>query len=180
MVEAAVASLAPERLRWRCDPAQLGFTTTDEVQAIEAMVGQDRGLEALELGLELEAAGYNVFVAGPSGTGRSTAVDRQIQRAIADRPAAADWAYVHNFADPYQPIALQLPSGRAPELARDLENFIASCRQEIPRVLQVDRYEKRRQAILQSVQEQNEAQFSRSHALAEKLGFIIQFTPDGI
>ncbi len=180
MAAVAVAELTPEHLRWRCDPDLLGFTSTDEVQPIEAMVGQERGLEALELGLDLAVAGYNVYVAGASGTGRSTAVRQQVERAIARRPGAPDWAYVHNFADPYEPIAVQLPAGRVTKLARELDSFIAACREEIPKALQGERYEKRRLAIHQSVHDQHEAFFGRLHALAEQLGLIIQFTPAGI
>lgn len=174
------AAVPPEHLRWRCDPAQLGFASTDEVQPMEAMVGQERGLEAIELGLDMEAPGYNVYVAGPSGTGRSTAVYSQVERAIADRAAAVDWAYLHNFADPYQPIALQLPAGRARQLVHDLDGFINTCRQEIPKVFESEQFEKRRLAIVQTVQHQHEALFSDIADAGERLGFVVQLTPQGI
>lgn len=180
MTDVTVAAVPADRLRWRCDPAQLGFASTDEVQPMEAMVGQERGLAAIELGLDLETPGYNIYVAGPSGTGRSTAVYRQIERAIADRPAAADWVYLHNFVDPYEPIALRLPAGRGRQLVHDLDSFINACRQEIPKVFEGEQHEKRRLAILQSVQPQHEALFGEIHATGERLGFVVQFTPEGI
>lgn len=181
MASVALAAAIPaERLRWRCDPTQLGFASTDEVQPMEAMLGQERGLEALELGLEMETPGYNIYVAGPSGTGRSTAVYRQVERAIADRAAVVDWVYLHNFADPYQPIALQLPAGQARQLARDLDSFVNACRQEIPKVFESEQFEKSRLAILQTVQRQHEALFSDVVDAGERLGFVVQLTPQGV
>jgi hypothetical protein len=69
-------SLPSEALRWRCDPAQLGFESTDDVPPIEEIVGQDRGVEAIAFGVSLEPSRYNIYVAGPAGTGRATAVRR--------------------------------------------------------------------------------------------------------
>src|SRR5262245_837251 len=95
-----VTPLSPEQVRWRCDPALLGFTTTAEVPAVESMAGQERGLEAIELGLNLDSGGYNIYVAGPPGTGRSTAVYGQIHRLTHKRPTPSDWVYLHNFLEP--------------------------------------------------------------------------------
>lgn len=75
-----IKPLSPDRLRWRCDPDQLGFETTDDVQPLEGIVGQERALSAIELGLGLEIPGYNLYVAGSTGTGRTTTVRSQVRR----------------------------------------------------------------------------------------------------
>src|SRR5215813_8193017 len=59
----------PERLRWFCDPAELPFETTERLRPQDGAIGQERGIAALEFGLEMESPGFNLFVAGPSGTG---------------------------------------------------------------------------------------------------------------
>ncbi|HEU5287355.1 MAG TPA: hypothetical protein VFV20_03050, partial [Candidatus Limnocylindria bacterium] len=71
--EAIVAPLAPDELRWRCDPASLGFRTTSDIAPLDTVVGQDRGLAAIDLALDIDDPEYNVFVAGPSGSGRNSA-----------------------------------------------------------------------------------------------------------
>jgi predicted ATP-dependent protease len=179
-METTTRRLSPDQLRWRCDPDTLGFETTDQIPPIEAMVGQARGLDALEFGLGLDVPGYNIFVAGPAGTGRSTAVRSQIQHAASGRPAGPDWVYVHNFTDPYEPIAIQLPAGRGPQLAADLDQFIVACRREIPKLFQSDEYQQRRLAALQAVQEHRDALLSALQQYGEQLGFVMQFTPSGI
>ena len=68
------ASSFPEvplhKLRWRCDPDALGFTTTDDLEPLEGILGQERALKALALGVEIAKAGYNIYVCGMAGTGK--------------------------------------------------------------------------------------------------------------
>jgi lon-related putative ATP-dependent protease len=169
-----------ERLRWRCDPTQLGFETTAEVPPLEHMVGQDRGLRAIELALELDTRGYNVYVAGPSGTGRTSTVSWYVSTAAARRPTPGDWCYLHNFESPYRPIAIQLPSGRGPELARDMDQLVTAFRREIPRAFESEQFEQRRAAIVQELDARREALFNALREAAQQLGFMIQITPAGI
>ena len=61
------AELSPEKLRWRCDPARIPFETTAEAEPLEGVIGQDRALRALKMGVELQAPGYNAFVCGLAG-----------------------------------------------------------------------------------------------------------------
>ena len=173
-------SLQADALRWRCDPTQLGFESTDDVPPIEELVGQDRGVEAIAFGVSLEPSRYNVYVAGPAGTGRATAVRRELERAAAARPAPPDWCYLHNFRDPYRPVALSLPAGRGLELAHDLDQFIDSCRREIPRALDSEPYQQRRAAVVQELEARREALLNELRATAERLEYTLEFTPAGI
>ena len=109
--------LLVEQLRWRCDPARLGFETTESVPPLMATVGQERGVGAIELGVAVDAPGYNVFVAGPSGTGRTTTVRQQLADAAHRLPPAPDWCYLHNFDAPSQPVAVQFPAGTGAAVA---------------------------------------------------------------
>src|SRR5438445_4211782 len=124
--------LRPEELRWRCDPAALGFETTNEVQPFEGFAGQDRGVEAIGLAIRISAPDYNVFVAGVAGTGRNTVTLDLLRKAAAARPASSDWCYLHNFREPERPIAVELPAGVGRQLADDLERLIADCRSSLP------------------------------------------------
>lgn len=172
--------LPTQALRWRCDPERLGFQTTEEVPPLEATVGQDRGVEAIGFGLHLDTAGYNVYVAGPTGTGRTTTVRNYVAEAAQQRPAPPDWCYVHDFRNPSQPIAVQLATGQGPGLAREMDELIADCRREIPKVFESDQYQQRRAALVQRLQEQRDAVFQDIRTVAEQLGFAIQVTPMGI
>lgn len=172
--------VSPERLRWRCDPASLGFTTTADVTPLDRVVGQDRGLAAIEVALEVDDPEYNVFVAGPSGTGRNTAVMDLVKRAALRRPTASDLCYLHSFDEPYRPILLELPAGQGRVLEHDLDDLVARCRSEIPKVFEGAEYERRRAAALQKTNAEREGAMRDLAVLADTLGFSIEITPVGI
>jgi hypothetical protein len=82
----SVLALPVERLRWRCDPAEFGFETTKTIPPLDVLACQERAGSALEFGLGLDTAGYNLYVASPAGSGHSTAVRARDTRAAAGRP----------------------------------------------------------------------------------------------
>ena len=116
-------ALSPETLRRRADPASFPFRTTEEVEPLVGTVGQPRALDAIDFGLQVATAGYNIFAAGLPGSGRATTIRDYLERASVRRPPADDWVYVHNFRDADRPNAIRLPPGRGQELARDMDEF---------------------------------------------------------
>src|SRR5262245_21609571 len=104
--------LPVEKLRWRCDPRSLGFTTTAEVPSTPDIIGQPRALGAVRLGLEIDSPGYNIFVCGLTGTGKMTAVRKLLDESHLPGGVPKDLCFVNNFRQPEAPIAIQLPAGR--------------------------------------------------------------------
>ena len=113
----------PERLTCRCDPDSLGFETTADVEPLDSAIGQERAISALEMGLDIDAGGFNVFVSGVPGTGRNTTLRAHLERTSATKPNPPDWGYVYNFTDPAQPAPLCLPCGLMRMLAQDMEQL---------------------------------------------------------
>ncbi len=125
----SVAPLAPEKLRWIVDAAQLGFDSTDEIEPLPDVIGQPLALEALQFGLDCDAPGQNVFVRGIRGTGRLTMVQRVLAQMRPTCASKVDRCYVHNFLQPDRPRLVSLPYGRARVLRRrlrELSEFVAS------------------------------------------------------
>ena len=170
----------PDDLYRRCDPDALGCETTATVPPLDGTVGQDRALQSLEFGLAIAADGYNLFVAGPTGTGRTSTLRAIVQRIAAERPHPPDWCYVHNFREHRQPSVLSLPAGRAQRLARDMDAFIEACRREIPGHFDSEAYNERREELIHAVQSQREQAFSAVEQEARKRGFTINATPMGV
>ena len=104
---AGLRELAPADLAPQIDSSQLGFRTTDELEPLDAVVGQDRALRALELGLSIRQRGYNVFASGISGTGKKELIRRLLEGRARCEPTPDDWVYVHNFDEPDRPLALR-------------------------------------------------------------------------
>jgi lon-related putative ATP-dependent protease len=172
--------LAPDQLRRRLDPATLPFRSTEEVTPLEGTIGQPRALDAIEFGLEVGAAGYNLFVAGAPGSGRTATILDYLERAARTRPAPADWVYVFNFAQPDRPNAIRLPAGRGTELAHDMDEFLRAARREIPRAFESEDYERRRREIMTEIGSRRDELTGELEEFANERGFAMQTTPAGI
>ncbi len=118
-----VSPLAPDRLRWICDPNELRFASTADIEPIAGVIGQDLALEALEFGLDCKAPGQNVFVRGIRGSGRLTMVRRLLDQMAPKCERQLDRCYVHNFLQPDRPRLISLPPGSARELRRSLKRL---------------------------------------------------------
>jgi predicted ATP-dependent protease len=172
--------VAPNALRRACDPRTLPFRTTAELQPLEGTVGQDRAVRALDFGLGIEAAGYNVYVAGIPGTGRSTEVRTQLDRIAATRPAPRDWCYVFNFSEPARPRALSLPPDRGHQLSTEVEDLVTALRRDVPRAFESDEYARRHDQVNREVQTQRERFFEALETEAKAREMAVSVTPMGI
>ncbi|NVM26418.1 MAG: AAA family ATPase, partial [Desulfobacterales bacterium] len=145
-----------EHLRWRCDPESLGFSTTEEVSSTEMIIGQDRALEAIQLGLDMGILGYNIFVAGPSGTGRRTTIKYLLERVEKEGKILEDKCYVNNFKDPDIPLLISLPAAKGKAFKRDMEELISSLQRNIPLILESDDYQRKGREILEKSKEKEQ------------------------
>jgi len=68
--------LTPSQLRNSCDPDAFNFETTADLPIESDIIGQPRGARAIEFGIDIDSPGYNIFVLGEEGTGRTTAIGR--------------------------------------------------------------------------------------------------------
>lgn len=138
----------PEQLRWCCDAASFDFETTSDIQPLEGIIGQERALKALKLGVELYADGYNTFVCGLSGTGRATTIQQLLQRIQPPCAPAPDRCYVHNFHRPDQPHLLTVPRARALPFRKDVDRAIDFLATRIPQLFEDDKFQGARGLIL--------------------------------
>jgi len=137
--------LEPEQLRWRCDPDGFSFDTTDDLEPCPInIIGQPRALEALELGLSNRADGYNIFICGPVGSGRSTVVKRTLAGLDPEGEPPPDIVFVHNFADPDRPCRLNFRGGRGRAFRVLMQEFHDSLARDLPKLFESENYRQRR------------------------------------
>ncbi|HEY5640807.1 MAG TPA: ATP-binding protein [Dehalococcoidia bacterium] len=173
--------LPPEALRAAFDEADLQFDCTDELTPLAEFIGQDRAIRSLQFGLGLHQPGYNIFVTGLSGTGKTTAIlDYVRQHAEALKEDARDWLYVYNFEDPDSPNAISLPAGLGRALRDDCEHLLNTVRSTIVQVFQSDEYERQRREILDQGQHQAQALIDDARSRAEAAGFFFRVQPSGV
>ena len=172
-------ALSPDELRRRCDPAALDFATTDELEPLDSLIGQERAIEAIRLSAGMRHRRFNLFVLGPEGSGRHAAVARLLAEAAGERPAPDDWVYVHDFDAPDRPRALRLPRGAGPKLRRAMAELIDDLAQGIPALFESEEYQSRRAAIEEEFGGRNEKAFSELAQRARERGVAILRTPMG-
>jgi len=172
--------LTPEQLRRICDPASLEFETTDELPYVEEIIGQPRGTRALAFGLEMDGPGFNVYVLGPAGTGRATAIERFVQRRAQQGQTPFDWCYVYHFAEPHRPRAIELPPGQGRVFRQEMAELVEHLRVEIPRAFEGEVYEKARREVQQAKEQEQSTIFARLEAHAREQGFALMQTPAGL
>jgi len=158
----------------------LGCESSVDAQPLQTIIGQVRALKALEFGLRIKEKGFNIYVAGPAGSGRKTALRRYLQEIASAGPVPPDVCYVNNFKDSYRPKAISLPAGRGRQFKKDVDDFVTAARKEILKTFESEEYAARRTATVKKFQQQRDELFARLNAEAQKKGLFIQPTPMGL
>ncbi len=169
-----------DKLRWNCDPELLGFETTAELPDFNDAIGQQRALRSIEFGLGVDGAGFNLYVSGETGTGRTTTIASILAKRARNEPQPHDWVYVNNFKNADSATSLNLPAGRGSELAADMKELIDAFRTDIPKALESSEYENRRAELLESFQAVSNDLFQELEKASGKLGFSLQRTVSGL
>ena len=178
--------IPPEQLRRAEDPAVFEFECTDELVPRSEFIGQDRAIRSLQFGLGVDRPGYNIFVTGLTGTGKTTAIFEHIEKAIAQRQSADDvkppddWCYVYNFNDPDRPNAIRLPSGAGKRLRDDLDRLLTSIRTSLTNAFTSEEYGQQRKEVLEEGQKRAQPLIQEVETKAEEAGFMLRLTPAGV
>jgi ATP-dependent Lon protease len=165
--------LPPDRLRWQCTPGQLGFTGMEEVKPLKEIVGQDRALRAIRMGMAMRQYGYNIFVTGAQGTGRTTTIKRLLHEAELAPAQLTDKLYVHNFKDPDAPLFISLPAGQGMAFKKDMGNFLAELLKNIPAVFESRRYQEQRKTLLEHFQDRQRTVLKDFERKVKERGFEV-------
>jgi lon-related putative ATP-dependent protease len=133
----------PSELRCVCDPSIFKFRDTSELAPLDVVIGQERAVQAIEFGLNMRSSGYNMFVTGAEGTGKSTIVRDLVMRYAKTQPVPDDWCLVNNFLDEFRPRALALPPGRGTSFAKKVTRLINDLKKDIPKAFEAEAYLKK-------------------------------------
>ena len=174
-----IPELSPDLLRRAYDPAVLTFQTTAELTPASGIIGQPRGVQAIAFGLDMPNRGYNIFVLGESGTGRTTTIQHFVEMRAQNEPPPADWIYVHNFVEPEQPPAIAMPAGTAVVFRDEVNKLIHQLRDDIARAFDNQTF---RDAVLEvrhGLDRRRSAMFNELQEAARQQGALVNSTPDG-
>lgn len=165
--------LKSSEIRWQCNPKELKFKSVNELRICEGIIGQPRAIEAIELGINVKYPGYNIFITGPVGTGRTTAITKLLEELKAKKGTLQDLLYVNNFRNPDMPKLVDLPAGDGAKFKNVMVNLIQDLKTHIPQVFSSEEYQTRRQAIVKKYEEENRALLKEFEKLVEEQGFKV-------
>lgn len=172
--------LTSDEVRRVCDPKAIKVGTTQSLNPLEGIIGQKRAVQALQFGLDMPSSGFNVFVAGRPGTGKTTAVKAFLMERAKDQSVPPDWCYVNNFKDPYRPKALRLPAGKGRVFKWEVERFVELAQKSITEAFESEQYSERREEAQAEIDARRKQLFSKMEKQAKAAGFLLQVTPMGI
>jgi lon-related putative ATP-dependent protease len=167
-------------LRKECDPSSFTFNDTSELQSLEGIIGQERAVRAMTFGLKINTRGYNIFMSGMTGTGKTSYAVNYIKKIAKNCKTPDDWCYVFNFENPNQPKAINLPAGLGKVFKKDMEDFIKVLQLEISRAFDSEDYEREKASIANEYQEKKSQLLELLNKDAEKQGFKVKTTNAGI
>ncbi|RME07776.1 MAG: ATP-binding protein [Anaerolineae bacterium] len=169
-----------EQLYRPCDLREAGFETTAELEPTHEIIGQARGTQALEFGLSVDSPGYNIYLLGEAGTGRTTAVQRYLADRARNAPTPSDWVYVFNFERPECPRAIELPAGQGRALRDALEGLLSNLRTALQSAFAGPEFREAADRIRQQATEFRRQAFAALQAQANALQAAILATEEGL
>ena len=176
-----------EQLNWQCDLSFLPFTCTAEMTPLENFIGQERAMRAIEFGLGVNKPGFNIFVTGLTGTGKTSIIKAFLRKVTnerlapeADRGVPEDWCYVYNFSDPDRPVALKIPRAWGKMLKADMDQLVRSLQREAKKMFESEDFVRQRQAMVDELQKKQQRMMQSLMEEANQHGFSLRMTPSGI
>jgi len=167
-------------LKMVCDQKMFKFETTKELEPINDGIGQERGIKALEFGISVDVKGYNLYIEGPSGVGKTMYTKNYLDSISSKKKVPNDWCYIYNFQNPNEPIAVSLPAGQGKEFKESMEGFIKEVKKDIKKTFNADDFEKEKALIKKEFEEKREVVLTKLNEDSQKHGFQVKSAQNGI
>lgn len=172
--------LSYKRLKSTCNPNLFKFETTESLEPISAGIGQERGIKALEFGLNVDINGYNLYIEGPSGVGKTMYTKHYLDTISKKKKIPQDWCYVYNFDNPNEPVAVSLSAGQGKEFRDAMDRFIKDIKHDIKETFSNDDFEKEKALIKQEYDAKRESLMAKLNETSSQYGFQVKSANNGI
>ncbi len=172
--------LSPEILCRRCDPAHFTDTAAETLPDIPDIIGQERAVEAIRFGLDIRSPGFNLFVTGPTGTGRRSILQHLVAQQAAKELTPGDWVYVNYFTDSRAPRAICLPARQGVQFRDDMERFTGAIGERLVRAFETDQYAEALDALDQKYLKIQSEALSGVEMACQEYGFKLMQSASGL
>ena len=167
-------------LRYICDADNFRFKNTADIDPLDEVIGQERAVQAIDFGLNMKSPGYNIFVTGIEGTGKSTITTDITRKHACELPTPHDWCLVNNFHDPYRPKPLAVPSGKAMVLSRQMERLIQTLKSKLPKAFEHESFHEKVSSLKDLHQKEESQLLQALEQTAQQKNLTINKTQTGL
>ncbi len=171
--------LSASDLRCICNPKVFNFKNTSEIELLDEVIGQKRAVQAIEFGLNMKSPGYNIFVTGIEGTGKSTIISDIVDKHAATLKAPADWCMVNNFKDEYRPKAITVPTGKATRFSKKMNKLIDGLKIELSKAFEHESYQEKKSEIQKKYADRQRDIFNKMETAASQKNIHLNRTKTG-
>ncbi|MDD5287981.1 MAG: ATP-binding protein [Dehalococcoidales bacterium] len=175
-----IKELKAEQVRLKCDPMMFKCASTTDLDPYEGIIGQDRALSALKFGLNIQRAGFNIFVSGLAGTGKTTVIKSFLDALAAKKETPPDWCYVYNFKDADRPNALKIPAGTGQSLQKDMKHTIDNVKRTLVQTFASKEYGNHRSELVDALNKKRETVFNTLSLKAKEKGLLLKASQVGL
>jgi ATP-dependent Lon protease len=168
-----IKELPADLLRWTCDPEKIPVSSSDECKSCDEIIGQKQALKAIQTGLDIKSFGYNIFITGMVGTGRTTTIKQLLERLEKGDKIPDDILYVFNFKNADEPMLITLPVGKGKLFRETMDNMIAMLKTNIPEMIKSKYYAEQRDKIVESQQKKQKDILQTFEEEVAKEGFSV-------
>lgn len=168
------------KLKNSCNPSDFDFKSTAELSPWEGIIGQERAVKAFDFGLAVKMKGYNIYMSGSSGTGKTTYARVNTEKLAATEPVPKDWCYVHNFDKPKEPIALCFEPGVGKQFKEDMEELMTNVKKELLKVFSSEHYETAKDEIMGGFEDRQDELLEQISVAAAEYDFQLKHSKAGV
>lgn len=173
--------LMPKDLKDICNTSIFKFETTKDIEDVTDLIyGQERALNALEFGIDIDVKGYNLYIEGSAGIGKTMYTKRFLEDRASKNKVPNDWCYIYNFENPNEPVAVSFPAGQGKVFKETMEDFVKDIRRDIKKTFNNDDFEKEKQIIKQEFENKRELLLEKLNKRTMVQGFQVKSTANGV
>lgn len=173
-------ALPVSKLKVKLYTTRVPFVDSSKAPASKLGIFQKRAYETLEMALRIRHKGYNVYVAGEQGIGRTYFVTRFLKQKLKDTSPPNDWLYVYNFENPDKPKAISLPAGLGKIFKKQLHQAIEELKESIPMAFEQESFIKKHDHLVQNYQDLRDKIIDKMEQEAQKDGFSLNMEEDSL
>ena len=166
-----------KELRREIPIEKINWKRLRETEPDKPLIGQERALKALEFGIGNKRGGFNIYVSGYPGSGKSKAVNHFLEEKAELEVTPGDWCYVNNFQDSFYPKRLQLPNGGGQTFRMEIQQLISEIQKVLINAFESKEYHDRKEEIIEKFRQEEKELFRQINKKAKESNFTVTRTP---